>query len=110
MLDNIENVIYGNTIDKDGLEELKNRIVEIFSLGELQNKDLTYVSNSRQLALIEKVKNSIENALSGLENGLPVDIIEVDIANARKSLSEILGEIYDEELIDELFSRFCLGK
>lgn len=41
---------------------------------------------------------------------MPVDIIEVDIANARKSLSEILGEIYDEELIDELFSRFCLGK
>ncbi len=106
----IEGVIYGNTIEKDGLVKLKDAISNLFDLENLPKRDFTYISNARQLALIERVRSSIYSALENLKNGVPVDLVEIDIANARVSLGEILGEVYDEELIDELFSRFCLGK
>lgn len=105
-----EEAIYGNTVTDDGLDGLKNRIIELFSLGEIQKRDFTYISNARQLSLIENVQASIKGALSNLECDIPVDLISIDLANARESLGEILGEVYDEELIDELFRRFCLGK
>ncbi len=106
----IEGAIYGNTMKKDGLGKLKDAISNLFDLGNLPKRDFTYISNARQLALVERVRSSIYSALENLKNGVPVDLVEIDIANARVSLGEILGEVYDEELIDELFSRFCLGK
>lgn len=56
------------------------------------------------------MKTSIDSAIQAIESGMPVDIIEIDLTEARVKLGEILGEVYDEELIDELFARFCLGK
>lgn len=106
----IADAIYGNTVTTDGLDALKNKISDLFNLDSLPKKDFTYISNARQLSLIEKVKNSIESAIISIEAGIPVDVAIIDIANARIYLGEILGEVYDEELIDELFSRFCLGK
>lgn len=106
----IDGAIKGNTVDANGLDKLKKRISELFDLESLPKKDFTYISNARQLALVRKVKDSIESALNNLESGIPVDMISIDLTNARTSLGEILGEVYDEELIDELFSRFCLGK
>lgn len=102
--------IYGNTVSKTGLDSLKNKIVSMFELEEITKKDLTYISNARQLSLIEQVKTSIDSAIQAIESGMPVDIIEIDLTEARVKLGEILGEVYDEELIDELFARFCLGK
>lgn len=106
----IEGAIYGNTVSQDGLDSLRKRISDIFNLEDLQKKDFTYISNARQLSLIEKVKTSIDSALASLDDNVPVDLISIDLANAREKLGEILGEVYDDELIDELFSRFCLGK
>lgn len=105
-----ENVIYGNTISKDGLEDLKNGISTMFELGNLEKKDFTYISNARQLSLIKRANEYIKSARDAARNNVPVDLIEIDLANARTTLGEILGEVYDDELIDELFSRFCLGK
>ena len=108
MLD--DNVVYGNTILSDGLDELKNKISSMFFLEEIQTKDYTYLTNSRQLAEIKLAKESIESALKAVNDGMPVDLIEIDIKNARMHLGEVLGENYSDELIDELFSKFCLGK
>ncbi len=108
--EDIDGAIYGNTIDEAGLNSLKERIISMFNLETFKKSDFTYISNARQLSLIEKVKNSIESAINGLKLNIPVDVIVSDIARARINLSEILGEVYDEELIDELFSKFCLGK
>lgn len=103
-------VVYGNTITPNGLDELKSKIVEKFSLDELTKRDFTYISNARQLATMKKVDMAVDKAMNGLREDVPVDIVAIDLAEARIHLGEILGEVYDEELIDELFSRFCLGK
>lgn len=102
--------VYGNTISKDGLDSLKEKMMEIFSLNAVTKKDFTYMSNARQLAIVKKVDKSIDEAIESLKRNMPVDIVASDLADARKGLAEILGEVYDEELIDTLFARFCLGK
>lgn len=102
--------VYGNTISKDGLDSLKEKMMEIFSLNAVAKKDFTYMSNARQLAIVKKVDKSIDAAIESLKRNMPVDIVASDLADARKGLAEILGEVYDEELIDTLFARFCLGK
>lgn len=106
----VDGAIYGNTIEANGLDDFKHAISEMFHLGDLRQKDFTYVSNARQLALIDRVYEIIRGATQNLKSGTPVDLISIDLANARECLGEILGEVYDEELIDELFKRFCLGK
>ena len=106
----LDGAIHGNTVNKSGLDSLKKAISDAFLLEELPKKDLTYISNARQLSLIKSSRNAIDAAASSLKNGMPVDMIEIDLTNARNLLGEIIGETYSEELIDELFSKFCLGK
>lgn len=105
-----EDVIYGNTISNDGLDSLKKKIKDMFMINDIKGKDLSIVTNARQLGLLSKAHESVVSAINACESGMPVDIIEVDITNARNYLGEILGESYNDELIDELFRRFCLGK
>lgn len=105
-----EGAVYGNTVSNDGLDKLKKRISEMFSLEEIPKKDFTYISNARQLSLMKKVREAIDKAITSLKEGMPVDIVSIDLEEARTHLGELLGEVYDEELIDELFQRFCLGK
>lgn len=107
---NLPNVVYGSAVSKDGLNALKRRIGELFELDELPKKDFTYISNARQEALMKRVDVCVERAIEALNNDVPVDVVMIDLEEARKHLGELLGEVYDEELIDELFSRFCLGK
>ncbi len=102
--------VYGNTKDLNGLDALKREIVDLFNVENIDKKDFTYISNARELSLIEKVKVSLDKALSSLDDGVPVDLIAIDLRTAREHLGELLGETFDEELIDELFKRFCLGK
>ncbi len=109
-LDISEDVIYGSAIDENGLDELKTKISEMFSLDDLPKKDFTYISNARQLSLLNKAYDSLKTALDAASNGVPVDLIEIDLTNARNYLGEITGDVYNDELLDELFSRFCLGK
>ena len=109
-LQNEDNVVYGNTIKENGLDALKNKISEIFALNEIPKKDFTYISNARQLSLMKLAKDSIDSAILATKGDVPVDLIEIDITKARNYLGEIIGETYSDELIDELFSRFCLGK
>lgn len=103
-------VVYGNTVTPNGLDALKMKIIDLFELETLPKKDFTYVSNARELALLKKVKDSIASAWEAVSRDVPVDIIAIDLKEAREYLGELLGEVYDDELIDELFSRFCLGK
>lgn len=110
VLPNASDAVYGNTVSPSGLDALKNKILSMFELEKLDKKDFTYISNARQLALVKKVKEAIDGAIAAIENGMPVDVVAIDLSEARIKLGEILGEVYDEELIDELFSRFCLGK
>ena len=104
------NHILGNTLDSNGLDNLKNEIVKKASIDKINNKDMTYMSNVRQIDLLKKASKSIKNAISSLENNTPIDIVEIDITSAFNYLGEITGDSYKDELIDNLFKNFCLGK
>lgn len=104
------NIIYGNTVDNGGLQDLKNEIINIFNLGQLESKDLTYLSNVRQVSTFKEAKKSLDSAILNTKNLTPIEMIDVDIKQVWDLLGELIGETYHDELLDELFSKFCLGK
>ena len=105
-----DNIISINTIDDKGIEPLINKISELFNLDEIKGKDYTCLTNTRQISLIKKTLELSNNIKKALEEDLPIDLIEVDIKEIWNILGEITGESYNEELLDQLFSQFCLGK
>ena len=105
-----ENIIRTNTVDLNGLDELKDKIVELFNLEELTKEDYKYLNNVRQISLIKEAKEILLEALNGINNATPVDLVEIDIKRAWEKLGEIIGATYTDELLDQLFSQFCLGK
>jgi tRNA modification GTPase len=82
----------------------------MFFEGSLEAGDMTYVSNSRHIALISQALHSIEDVLSGIEFGTPIDIIQIDLTRTWELLGEIIGDTVQESLLNQLFSQFCLGK
>ena len=93
-----------------GIDGLKNKIIELFNLNSLETKDPTYLSNTRSLSILRRCLDAINEVEKGLENDMPIDMIELDIKNIWEELGKINGTSYEEELLDEMFSRFCLGK
>ena len=89
-----------------GLDELKQSIIKLFNLEEITTNDPTYLTSARSIALL---KQAIEESLNKIST-YPIDIVELDLKEAWSLLGEIIGKTYKEELIDEMFSRFCLGK
>jgi len=104
------NIIKMSVKDNIGIEELQNKIKELFNFEQLELNDMTFVTNARSIAILKQIKKSIEDIEISLKNNLPIDIIEIDIKNIWEKLGEIIGEAYEEELIDNLFKNFCLGK
>lgn len=104
------NVTIGNTTTENGLNELKKRIIEMFHLDEIRNKDMNYLSNVRQITLAKKALENIKNVEKQIEENIPIDILEIELKEAWNNLGLIIGETYEEELIDNLFQKFCLGK
>jgi tRNA modification GTPase len=104
------NIIYTNTIDIDGIESLKDKISEMFKLEELKQKDYNFITNIRQVSKIKECIKHINDIKEGLDNNMPLDMIEIDLREIWNILGEIIGESYTEELLDELFSKFCVGK
>ncbi len=97
-------------INNEGIEELKEKIIEMFNINELETKDPTYLSNSRSISILKRCLKRIEDIEKSLIDNMPIDIIELDIKNIWEELGKINGTNYEEELLDEMFSRFCLGK
>ena len=104
------NVIKISVNNDDGIDELKNRIIELFNLGNLETDDLTYLSDARSIALLEQSLNKIDDSITSIKNNEPIDMVELSLKESWNLLGEIIGETYTDELINELFSRFCLGK
>lgn len=104
------NVVYGNTLTTAGIKELKEMITTLFNLEKISTNDATYITNARHKALIEVALNYLNSALENIDNGYSVDMLEIDIRACWDTLGEIIGATYKDELLDELFSNFCLGK
>jgi len=103
-------IITSNTISNNGLDNLKNKIIEMFNLGQIDDKDLTYLSSARSISLLKQCVNIINDIDISIENEIPVDMIQIDLKNIWDILGEIIGESYSDELLDQLFTQFCLGK
>ena len=99
-----------STKTKLGINDLKDTIKETFNLEKIITDDINYSFNSRSIGLLEKSKDKIVAAINAINDNYPVDIVELEIKSAWEILGEIIGETYTEELLDNLFSRFCLGK
>lgn len=102
-------VVKISTKTNQGIEELKDKIKSYFDT-EIEQKDLTYLTNARSIAILKECLLKFDDIEKGIELNIPVDIIEIDIKYIWTKLGEIIGETYEEELIDKLFSKFCLGK
>ena len=96
--------------DKIGMSDIKTKVIDIFKLKEIMMRDFTYVANAREISLLKETQDIIEGIIISIENNLPIDMVEIDVKKIWEILGEITGEIYSDELIDQLFSRFCLGK
>ena len=95
---------------EDGIELLKDKIIDMFNLGELETSDLNFLSSSYQISVIKEcllITTSIEE---GLSIGMPIDMIEIDIKRIWELLGKLLGDSLEEEFINNLFSKFCVGK
>ncbi len=104
------NIIYINTLSNDGIENLKNEIKKLFNLEKLDTSDYNYITNVRQIAKIKECLVNIEDIEKGLQENTPLDMLEIDLKTIWDTLGSIIGESYDEELLDNLFSKFCVGK
>lgn len=105
-----ERIVKISALKDSGIESLKNEINDMFNLEEINLGDFTYLSNSRQISLVKKAIEISKNLEDALNNDVPIDLLEIDIKEICEILGEIIGESYDDKLIDTLFSNFCLGK
>ncbi len=104
------NIVSGNTINNKGLNQLKTEIIKLFNLEQLETSDISYLSSARQISLVTRTKEVISTALKNIKEELPIDFLTIDLRNSYDLLGEIIGETYKDDLLEELFSRFCLGK
>lgn len=96
---------------KEGnIEALQDQIIKLFEIGDLRMNDQVYLSNLRHIQLMEQCLSSVKKAKQAMLDGIPVDLIVVDLYDAWHCLKEILGQEAKADLLDELFSRFCIGK
>lgn len=105
-----ERIVKVSALKDSGIENLKNEINDMFNLEEINLGDFTYLSNSRQISLVKKAVEISKNLEDALNNDVPIDLLEIDIKEICEILGKIIGESYDDKLIDTLFSNFCLGK
>lgn len=103
-------IVTTSLLKEKGIDELEEAISSLFFTGAIEARDLTYVSNSRHIALLHQANKAIEDAIAGIEEGVPIDIVQIDLTRTWELLGEIIGDTVHESLIDQLFSQFCLGK
>ena len=95
--------------EKD-IKTLEKKIREVTNLKNIDNKEATYVTSIRAMTKLKLARENLDNALISVRNKMPIDIISIDLKAAWRALGEIIGEVSSEELLDEMFANFCLGK
>ena len=111
-LENIDenNIVRISALNNEGIDNLKQKIKQIFNLDKIQTDDLTYLSNARVMSLFNECKKYLDEIKLGINNNVPIDMLEIDLKKLWTTLGKIIGQTYEDELIDQLFSQFCLGK
>ncbi len=104
------NILKVSAKNGEGIEEIKDSIKTLFKVEEILNKNVSVFTNVRQIALLKSAIESLEAAEKAAYEKKEIDMIEIDLKLAWERLGDIIGANYNEELLDNLFSRFCLGK
>ena len=105
-----EEIVTTSMLNKEGIDQLEEKIAGYFFQGQMNERDATYLSNTRHIALLEKAEQALVEVQNGIEMEMPVDLIQIDFTRAWDLLGEITGDSVQDELLTQLFSQFCLGK
>ncbi|WEV43661.1 tRNA uridine-5-carboxymethylaminomethyl(34) synthesis GTPase MnmE [Lactobacillus sp. ESL0684] len=103
-------VIATSILQEQNLTQLEDAIKQLFFNGIENSNDEVLVTNQRQVGLLQKAKKQLEDVIIAVNDEVPVDIVQIDLNGAWDTLGEITGESSPDELVNELFSQFCLGK
>lgn len=105
-----DRIIKLSVLKNKGIDELKKKITELFNIDGLNTKDPTYLNNTRSIGILKNCLKKVEDVEKSIKENLPIDMVEMDIKYIWQELGKINGTTYEEELLDEMFKRFCLGK
>ena len=105
-----DEIVTTSMLNKEGIDQLEEKIAGYFFQGQMNERDATYLSNTRHIALLEKAEQALVEVQNGIEMEMPVDLIQIDFTRAWDLLGEITGDSVQDELLTQLFSQFCLGK
>ncbi|MCI1295716.1 MAG: tRNA uridine-5-carboxymethylaminomethyl(34) synthesis GTPase MnmE [Pediococcus pentosaceus] len=104
-------IIKSSAVSPLGTKDLEDRIAAMFFAGSIENtSNNIMVTNARHIGLLKQADTALDAVLEGIETGMPVDLVQIDMTRAWDLLGEITGDSYQDELLDQLFSQFCLGK
>ena len=96
--------------EEQGIKELEETLKEMFFHGDISFNDEVYITNIRHKTALQDAAESLEKVLISIENGMPEDFYSIDLLDAYESLGSITGETIGEDLVNEIFSKFCMGK
>ena len=105
-----KNIIKISALNKTGLEKLYEKITELFNLNEINLDNEILITNIRHKNIISKAIENVKMANKALSDSMPIDIITIYIKQILDDLGEITGDSVTEDIINEIFSKFCLGK
>ena len=107
----LENILEISAKDNIGIDEMEEKIYSYIVEEDVENtSEKLIITNIRHKTALEKTKESVNNIFETIDNGMPMDLISVDLKEALDALSEITGEISSEDILDHVFGNFCVGK
>ena len=103
-------VIETSITQNQGLDLFTKTVREMFYKKEINFNDQVYITNIRQKAALEAAKDSLSRAIDSIDAGMSEDFLTIDMMDAYTSLGSVIGEAIEDDLADEIFSKFCMGK
>ena len=107
---NHENIVKISAEYNIGIDDLKNKIKYLFNIDKIETTDMNYITSARSIGLLKKAQDILKEVINKTSQGIEPYLLEIDIKEAWNILGEIIGATYKEEMLDEMFKRFCLGK
>ncbi|NLT95693.1 MAG: tRNA uridine-5-carboxymethylaminomethyl(34) synthesis GTPase MnmE, partial [Clostridia bacterium] len=107
---NEEDLVFISAKENMGLEQLEEKIIQMFFAGNMNVSDSAIVSNARHVQALQLAIDHLEGAINTLENHLPGDFVVIDLRSSWEYLGKITGDTIEDDILDQIFSQFCLGK